>query len=658
MKSIQTKLTVTILVIFFVALGVLGSLNYWKARSIIVENVTDDMSKLAINSAGDVGAWLETRKLELSMIAAAPMVQNGNPDDVFPFLVNAVKMNGIYISLGYTATNGDCISSTGTRTNLADREWFRRAMHGETFVSDPFLSATNGHLAPIIAVPVKKGGKIVGVISGAADMESLTAKVLTIKAGQTGYAFIVQGDGLRIVHPDKKIAMKSNPLKDVGVEPAMTQLTERMVKGDIGLASLQSSEGVEKYYAYAPIPGVNWSLAISVPVSEVTGAVSALSTISLMTIIVVLIIAALAIAILTRRIVGPLHNMVAYIKEVASGDLSERQWTFHSRDELGQLADAITRMRSNLRSLIEQISQATELVSASSEELTASAEQSVQAANQITTSITNVATGSTTQMGAANEAVSVVEQMSASIQQVAANANQVAVQSAQAADRARDGGGAVDKAVNQMAKIEDTVNSSAQVVAELGERSKEIGQIVGTISGIAGQTNLLALNAAIEAARAGEQGRGFAVVAEEVRKLAEQSQEAAKQIAELIGEIQEETDKAVAAMSKGTQEVKTGADVVNAAGGAFREIAELVTQVSAQVKEISTAIYQMATGSQQIVGMVRKIDGLSQESAAEAQGVSAATEEQLATLEEIASSSQALSNLAEDMQTAVRQFTV
>lgn len=151
----------------------------------------------------------------------------------------------------------------------------------------------------------------------------------------------------------------------------------------------------------------------------------------------------------------------------------------------------------------------------------------------------------------------------------------------------------------------------------MGERSKEIGQIVDTISGIAGQTNLLALNAAIEAARAGEQGRGFAVVAEEVRKLAEQSQEAAKKIAELIGEIQGDTDKAVIAMNEGTREVKTGAEVVNVAGAAFREIAEMVTQVSGQVKEISAALQQMASGSRQVASSVKKIDELSRASVGE-----------------------------------------
>jgi len=121
-------------------------------------------------------------------------------------------------------------------------------------------------------------------------------------------------------------------------------------------------------------------------------------------------------------------------------------------------------------------------------------------------------------------------------------------------DRANDGGQTIELAIAQMGKIETTVNSSAQVVSKLGERSKEIGQIVATISGIAGQTNLLALNAAIEAARAGEQARGFTVVAEEVRKLAEQSQEATKKIAVLIGEIQGDTDNAVVAMNNGTRE--------------------------------------------------------------------------------------------------------
>ncbi len=358
-----------------------------------------------------------------------------------------------------------------------------------------------------------------------------------------------------------------------------------------------------------------------------------------------------------RSIARPVNQLAAVAQKVAGGDLTE-QVTVDRKDEIGQLATAFNTMIVHLKDLIRQINANAEQVAASSEELTASSEQSAQAANQIAASITQVANGATEQLAAANETSAVVEQMSAGIQQVAANTNHVAEQSAKAAEKAKEGGKAAEKAVSQMTHIEETVNTSAAVVAKLGERSKVIGQIVDTISGIAGQTNLLALNAAIEAARAGEQGRGFAVVAEEVRKLAEQSQEAAKKIADLIGEIQGDTDKAVVAMNDGTREVKTGAEVVNAAGEAFQEIVALVSQVSSQVREISAASQQMAGGSQQIVSAVRKIDTLSKASAGEAQGVSAATEEQLASREEIASSSQSLAKLAQDLQAAVAKFRV
>lgn len=361
---------------------------------------------------------------------------------------------------------------------------------------------------------------------------------------------------------------------------------------------------------------------------------------------------------IARLIIKPINVMLSFSQDLAQGDFRNKTRTFTSKDEFGQLADALVNMRTSISMLMKQVSESAEQVAASSEELTASADQSAQAANQVATSITAVAKGAEEQFVAVDETSAVVEQMSASIQQIASNTNEVYGESAQAAEKAQKGNKSVEEAVSQMAQIAETVNTSAGVVTKLGERSKEIGQIVDTISGIAGQTNLLALNAAIEAARAGEQGRGFAVVAEEVRKLAEQSQEAAKQIAMLISEIQGDTEKAVAAMNGGTKEVELGAEVVNVSGQAFQDIAATITQVSAKVKEITAAIDQMAIGSQQIVGAVKRIDGLSKKASGEAQTVSAATEEQSASMEEVAASSQALARLAMDLRTAVSKFQV
>jgi methyl-accepting chemotaxis protein len=359
--------------------------------------------------------------------------------------------------------------------------------------------------------------------------------------------------------------------------------------------------------------------------------------------------------IIPKSIRDPIATMLTGTKSFAKGDL-RAPIGVSTADELGDLAAALNSMRDSMRSMIHDILQSSEQVAASSEELNASAEQSAQAASQVAGSISEVAAGSEQQLTAVNESSEAINQMSTNIRQITENVQVACDLSEQTAIAASSGAEAITTAISQMVNIEKTAIASAGVVEKLGERSKEIGQIVDTISGIAGQTNLLALNAAIEAARAGEQGRGFAVVADEVRKLAEQSQEAAKQIAGLIGEIQTETDLAVEAMQTETREVRTGTEVVNTAGKSFEEIVKLLDQVSDQIMEIAIAMQQMEEGNQTVVASVAEIATVSDNTATQTQNISAVTEEQSASMQEIAASSQSLATLAEELQSAVNKF--
>lgn len=361
-----------------------------------------------------------------------------------------------------------------------------------------------------------------------------------------------------------------------------------------------------------------------------------------------------------RYFAAPIIAATNKIDKFSKGDYSHdgSLAKIKRNDEIGTMIQALYLLDTNMRELLKSISSSAEHVASASEELTASADQSALVSGQIATSIMEVAASSNQQVDAINSVSSVVQQLSAGIEEASANAALSADKATQAAETAKIGSTDVDNAVNQMNLIESAVNNSAQVVRKLGDRSKEIGMIVDTISGIAGQTNLLALNAAIEAARAGEHGRGFAVVAEEVRKLAEQSQEAAKQIANLIGEIQGDTDNAVLSMDMGTKEVQDGTKVVIRAGASFRAIVDLVEIVAAQSRGIADTIHEMATGTEQIVVSVQSIDGKTKKVAEASETVSAATEEQTASVNEIATASQSLATMAQELQVAVNKFKV
>lgn len=591
------------------------------------------------------------------MVPMRPLEADGYEAALYSVFEQVVKAHPEVSTISWGTSDGGYLqypaiprqSGYDSRT----RDWYKDTVkqQDKLLLTDPFLTSKGVPTIGIFTTVRNQDDTIKGVLGFNIDLPVITEMINNIKIGETGYVILLDSHDKVIAHP-KRTDMNFKNIKEMQID-AFNDINS------IAGSSIEVTiDGVKHLGNVVVSPTTGWKYLCLVNENEVFSGSAKLRKVILATTLITIFIVLVVAFLMSNRIAKPLVIMVEACEELAAGDFRDKPRQLLRKDEFGQLADALVNMRGSLRAVLKQINESAETVAASSEELTASAEQAALAVTQVAASISDVAQGAEKQLQAVDETSAVVEQMSASIQQVAASSNQVAQHSAQAAKKAKEGDTSVAKAVSQMACIEQTVNNSAQVVARLGERSKEIGQIIDTISGIAGQTNLLALNAAIEAARAGEQGRGFAVVAEEVRKLAEQSQEAAKQIADLISEIQGDTGKAVVAMNEGNREVKVGTEVVTAAGKTFGEIATLVTNVSEQVKEISAAMQQMAGGSQQIVASVQTINGLSKTAVGEAQTVSAATEEQAASMEEIASSSQSLATLAQDLQAAVSRFRV
>lgn len=358
-----------------------------------------------------------------------------------------------------------------------------------------------------------------------------------------------------------------------------------------------------------------------------------------------------------RSIAGPVKQLTMVANDMADGDFSNNIEVI-GKDEVGQLAQAFKIMAEKVGILIRNVQDNAQQLAASSEELTASAQQAAQVSHQVAESITLMAHGSEKQSTNVSQTSDIIAEMATSLQKTADNTVNVTGLSDKAAEATQGGQSSVNKAIAQMQNINKGTAEAQTAVNKLATSSQQIGEIVNVISAIAGQTNLLALNAAIEAARAGEQGRGFAVVAEEVRKLAEQSQGAAQQITALINENQVNMQSAVQAMQIGINDVKSGSQVVEAAGDSFGEIAKVVKQVSDKVREISVAVEMMAKGSDRIVNSISTIDHISRDNVAETQTVSAATEEQAASMQEIANASNALATMSMELQNAVGKFKV
>jgi len=661
-KSVRAKLLLYFIPISVAVLVIAGLVVGILARNSSHDQADEATSELVRATARIVEEWLLGIKDELRDLSITDVVRSFDPARYSPRFNEIIKeSDGIFELIFLADPTGRAVTQTGEIVDVRDRSYFQGVMfQGMKFTaSEGFISRfTNAPAFYITHAVYDNAGKLAGVLGAAISLKTLDAKMETIKIGKTGYTYLVDGLGMMITHAkNKEYLLKLNVL-DSSREgyKGLDVAGKEMIKGNSGVQDIVRPTGEKQILHYTPVPHTpNWSLVGALNTAEVDQKSASLVTVVVLSFLIIIAIIVCISLFVGTIISRSLKKLAAQVNKFGQGDLTTT-FEVKGHDEIAQIAGALSEMGKDLREAVASIASATKEVKVASNNLTSVSEKQLAASEELALQSQSASANLNNTASSIEEVNSGVEEVAASAQNVAKTAQALSAENEKTADRSRKGEEVASEAGRETEATAKQTLLAAQLVQKLAENSKNVGEIVETISSIAEQTNLLALNAAIEAARAGEAGRGFAVVADEIRKLAEESKRATSNIGSILKEVQKDAGESHQATDKTAVLVQGVNEKARAVVQQFKQLLTMVDHTTEMVENLTATSQEQGAAAEEMASAMATTAKSVHEISEQIKQMTEGIEIQAQGAHQVSAAAEELDSLAENLTAQVAHF--